>query len=53
MWEGRESYRRTTDKPTPKTIAQAAAKLGITEGAVRGRIKRGTLPAAIDAGTGL
>ena len=35
------------------TVAQAAAKLGITEGTVRSRIKRGTLPAAKDAGTGL
>lgn len=26
------------------TVAQAAARLGITEGAVRSRIKRGTLP---------
>lgn len=37
---------RTTDEPPPnnrRTIAQAAAQLGLTEGAVRSRIKRGTL----------
>lgn len=39
---------RTTDEPPPnnrRTIAQAAAQLGLTEGAVRSRIKRGTLAA--------
>ena len=33
------------------TVAQAAASLGITEGAVRSRIKRGTLPTAREGGT--
>src|SRR5215218_3326535 len=33
------------------TVAQAAASLGITEGAVRSRIKRGTLPTAKEGGT--
>ena len=33
------------------TVAQAAAALGITEGAVRSRIKRGTLPIAKEGGT--
>jgi cation transport ATPase len=33
------------------TVAQAAATLGITEGAVRSRIKRGTLPTAKEGGT--
>jgi hypothetical protein len=33
------------------TVAQAAASLGITEGAVRSRIKRGTLPTMREAGT--
>jgi hypothetical protein len=32
-------------------VAQAAAALGITEGAVRSRIKRGTLPTAKEGGT--
>ena len=40
-----------TDKPTPKPVAQAAGKLSITEGTVRSRIKRRTLPTAKDAGT--
>ena len=31
-------------------VAQAAAQLGITEGAVRSRIKRGTLPTVKEAG---
>jgi hypothetical protein len=39
-----------TDEPQANherlTVAQAAAALGITEGAVRSRIKRGTLPTA-------
>lgn len=38
--------KRTTDEPPPNnrlTVAQAAAQLGLTEGAVRSRIKRGTL----------
>jgi hypothetical protein len=33
------------------TVAQAAAALGITAGAVRSRIKRGTLPTAKEGGT--
>jgi hypothetical protein len=33
------------------TVAQAAASLGITEGAVRSRIKRGTLPTTKESGT--
>ena len=33
------------------TVAQAAAALGITEGAVRSRIKRGTLPTTKEDGT--
>jgi hypothetical protein len=49
MWK-RTVQANHTDKPTPKTVAQAAAKLGITEGTVRSRIKRGTLPTAKDAG---
>ncbi len=32
------------------TVAQAAAQLGITEGAIRSRIKRGTLPTAREGG---
>ncbi len=32
------------------TVAQAAARLGITEGAVRSRIKRGTLPTTREGG---
>ncbi len=33
------------------TVAHAAEKLGITEGAVRSRIKRGTLPTTKEGGT--
>jgi hypothetical protein len=33
------------------TVAQAAATLGITEGAVRSRLKRGTLPTMKEGGT--
>jgi hypothetical protein len=33
------------------TVAQAATALGITEGAVRSRIKRGTLPTVKEGGT--
>jgi hypothetical protein len=33
------------------TVAQAAASLGISEGAVRSRIKRGTLPTTREGGT--
>ncbi len=50
--------RRTTDVPRDVppadhvrlTVAQAADRLGITRGAVRSRIKRGTLPIAKEAG---
>ena len=48
MGEGR------TDEPQANqrlTVAQAAASLGITEGAVRSRIKRGTLPTVREGGT--
>ncbi len=47
MGEGR------TDEPQANqrlTVAQAAAALGITEGAVRSRIKRGTLPTTKEGG---
>jgi hypothetical protein len=44
-----------TDEPPANherlTVAQAAAVLGITEGAVRSRIKRGTLPNTKEGGT--
>ena len=40
MGEGRTDEPRTNHR---LTVAQAAAQLGITEGAVRSRIKRGTL----------
>jgi hypothetical protein len=44
-----------TDEPQTNherlTVAQAAASLGITEGAVRGRLKRGTLRSHREAGT--
>jgi hypothetical protein len=33
------------------TVAQAAVSLGITEGAVRSRVKRGTLPTTKEGGT--
>ena len=51
--------RRTTDVPRDVppadhvvrlTVAQAADRLGITRGAVRSRIKRGTLPTTKEAG---
>ncbi len=45
---------RTTGEPQAHqrlTVAQAAAALGINEGAVRSRIKRGTLPTAKEGGT--
>ena len=50
--------RRSTDVPRDippadhvrLTVAQAADRLGITRGAVRSRIKRGTLPTAKEAG---
>ncbi len=47
MGEGR------TDEPQANqrlTVAQAAGQLGITEGAVRSRIKRGTLPTTKEGG---
>jgi hypothetical protein len=51
---GRGPYRRTTGEPQANherlTVAQAAIRLGITEGAVRSRIKRGTLPTAKEGG---
>ena len=37
--------------PQRLTVAQAAISLGITEGAVRSRVKRGTLPTVKEAGT--
>jgi hypothetical protein len=44
-----------TDEPQTNherlTVAQAAASLGLTEGAVRSRIKRGTLPTTKEGGT--
>jgi chromosome segregation ATPase len=43
-----------TDEPQANqrlTVAQAAGVLGITEGAVRSRIKRGTLPTTKERGT--
>ena len=44
-----------TDEPQADherlTVAQAAVRLGITEGAVRSRIKRGTLPTAREGST--
>jgi hypothetical protein len=52
MGEGR------TDEPADEpqtnqrlTVAQAAVSLGITEGAVRSRIKRGTLPTVKEGGS--
>ena len=43
MGEGRTDEPQTNQR---LTVAQAAAQLGITEGAVRSRIKRGTLTTA-------
>jgi hypothetical protein len=44
-----------TDEPQTNherlTVAQAAAALGLTEGAVRSRIKRGTLPTTKEGST--
>jgi hypothetical protein len=44
-----------TDEPQTNherlTVAQAAASLGLTEGAVRSRIKRGTLPTTKEGST--
>ena len=49
MWERtvQADHRQTN----ANTVAQAATKIGVTEGAVRSRIKSGTLPAAKDVGT--
>jgi len=51
--EEHRSYHWGADRPTDQhlTVAQAAAALGITEGAVRSRIKRGTLPTTKEGGT--
>lgn len=52
MGEGRRG--EPSDGPQANqrlTVAQAAAKLSITEGAVRSRIKRGTLPTTREGGT--
>jgi hypothetical protein len=53
MGEEHRSYHWGADQPTDQrlTVAQAAAALGITEGAVRSRIKRGTLPTSKEGGT--
>jgi hypothetical protein len=51
--EEHRTYHWGADQPTDQrlTVAQAAAALGITEGAVRSRIKRGTLPTTKEGGT--
>lgn len=49
MGEGRIDEPPTNQRRL--TVAQAADSLGITEGAVRSRIKRGTLPTTRDSGT--
>jgi hypothetical protein len=51
--EEHRTYHWGADQPTDQrlTVAQAAAVLGITEGAVRSRIKRGTLPTTKEGGT--
>ena len=53
MGEERRTYHWGADQPTDQrlTVSQAAATLGITEGAVRSRIKRGTLPTTKEGGT--
>lgn len=53
MGEEHRTYHWGADQPTDQrlTVAQAAAALGITEGAVRSRIKRGTLPTTKEGGT--
>ncbi len=48
MGEGRTDEPQTNQR---LTVAQAAAALGITEGAVRSRIKRGTLRTTREGGT--
>jgi hypothetical protein len=51
--EERRTYHWGADQPTNQrlTVAQAADALGITEGAVRSRIKRGTLATEKEGGT--
>ena len=50
--DSRATSRRTTERPTErKTVAQAAEVLGISAEAVRGRIRRGTLPVEREGGT--
>ncbi len=53
MGEEHRTYHWGADQPTDQrlTVAQAATSLGITEGAVRSRIKRGTLPTTKESGT--
>ena len=53
MGEEHRTYHWGADQPTDQrlTVAQAAAALGITEGAVRSRIKLGTLPTTKEGGT--
>jgi hypothetical protein len=52
MGEGRTGGPRDEPQANQRlTVAQAAVSLGITEGAVRSRIKRGTLPTVKESGT--
>ena len=52
MGEGRTDEPRDVPRTTQRlTVAQAADALDITEGAVRSRIKRGTLPTVKEGGT--
>jgi hypothetical protein len=52
MGEGRTDEPRDEPQANQRlTVAQAAAALDITEGAVRSRIKRGTLPTLKEGGT--
>ncbi len=52
MGEGRTDEPRGEPQATQRlTVAQAADALDITEGAVRSRIKRGTLPTVKEGGT--
>jgi hypothetical protein len=52
MGEGRIDEPRDDPRANQRlTVAQAAVALGITEGAVRSRIKRGTLPTVKEGGT--
>ena len=49
--ERRATEHRTTDRPTGRmTVAQAAEVLGISAEAVRGRVRRGTLPVEREGG---